>query len=95
MPQLEVIPYLDPESGLVVQSLDAPTAFNMVEKLPCLVHLLPHFRMAALNKFSGGSENDVFLSGCSPNRGGGGGGRNGMALYWCALARPCADRSVG
>jgi hypothetical protein len=81
--------YLDPESGLVVQSLDIQTAYHLLETTPCLVHLLPQFRLEALNKFSSGTEKDLFLSGCSPNQEGSSGTRTGMALYRCVpLHRP-------
>ena len=69
--------YKDPESELVVQPLDAGSAFALVDSMPCLVHLLPKFRVDALHKFQKG-EVDVFLSGCSPN---GSGPKTGMLLY--------------
>ena len=74
-------PYIDPESKLLVQALDAPSAFRLIETMPCLVHLLPQFRVAALTKFSKG-ETDVYLSGSSPSDAGSSAARNGLALYW-------------
>lgn len=74
-------PYVDPESGLLVQALDSSAAFSLVDKMPCLVHLLPQFRIAALNKFAGGNEKDVFLSGSCPKGEGASPDRNGIVLY--------------
>ena len=73
-------PYVDPESKLLVQSLQPTDAARLTERLPCLVHLLPHFRQEALNKFAGG-EPDVYLSGCCPSGQGTQGERTGMVLY--------------
>ena len=75
-------PYVDPESKLLVQALDPADASSLVERLPCLVHLLPHFRQAALNKFSKGGESDVYLSGCCPS----GEGTQGGGLDSCCIA---------
>lgn len=73
-------PYVDPESKLLVQSLEPTAAARLLERLPCLVHLLPHFRQEALSKFAGG-EPDVYLSGCCPSGQGTQGERTGMVLY--------------
>ena len=74
-------PYVDPESGLLVQSLDAAQAMRLIDTMPCLVHLLPQFRLAAITKFAQGGESDVFLSGCCPSGEGSRATRNGMVLY--------------
>ena len=74
-------PYVDPESGLIVQALDPSVAFKLVEWMPCLVHLLPQFRIAALTKFSKGGEKDAYLSGSCPKEAGGSAACNGLVLY--------------
>ena len=78
-------PYVDPESGLLIQALDASAAFELVGRMPCLVHLLPAFRMGALTKFAKG-EKDTYLSGSCPKDGGSSAARNGLVLYRCVLS---------
>ena len=54
-----VPPYIDTESGLLVQALDAAAAMRHVDTLPCLVHLLPQFRVDALSGFATGKDKDI------------------------------------
>ena len=70
--------YVDPESGNLVEALDTATALRVVEQLPCLVHLLPHFRVAAINKAAGGG--DMHLYGSHPD-GDATAAHNGLVLY--------------
>ena len=51
-------PYVDPESNLLVQATDASTAFRHLDTMPCMVHLLPKFRVDAVTKFATGGEAD-------------------------------------
>ena len=74
-------PYVDPESGLLVQALDPSAALRLVDQLPCLVHLLPHFRVAELTKFAKGAQKDTYLSGSCPKGNGAGAASNGIVLY--------------
>ena len=72
--------HVDPESGNLVQALDTATALRVVEELPCLVHLLPHFRVAAINKFASGGEQGMHLYGSHPD-GDATAAHNGLVLY--------------
>lgn len=83
-------PYIDPESNLLVAPLEPENALPLIERMPCLVHLLPSFRAAAINKFAQGKESGVFLSGSSPSSAGSGATRNGVLLYRYALGRPAS-----
>ena len=74
-----VAPYV--ESGLLVRSLDAAQAMRLIDTMPCLVDLLPQFRLAALIKFAQGGESDVFLSGCCRTGEASRATRNGIVLY--------------
>ena len=78
MPPGEIQPYRDLESGLMVSPLAPSRAFELLDRLPCVVHLLPAFRSAAIAKFQSGVEPDTFLSGSNPAQGG---STNGMLLY--------------
>ena len=86
-PTAPLAPYVDPDSGLLVQQLSADAGLQLVDSLTCLVHLLPQFRISALNKFAAGAEQDVHLSGCCPSTAGSNAPRTGMVLYRCVKTR--------
>ena len=66
----QLAPYVDPESSLLVQPIEAAAAMRAMETMPCLVHLLPQFRIAEITKYADGGEPSLYLSGCSPKNGG-------------------------
>ena len=70
-------PYVDPETGVTVAPLDAATALELLDRLDCVMWLLPAFRAAALADYKEGADG-VFLSGSSPR---GSTAINGMMLY--------------
>ena len=72
-------PYVDPDSGLLVSALDVVQAIQLVDAMPCLVHLLPSFRHALLAKYKVNAS-DVYLSGSCPS-GEDGSATNGLVLY--------------
>ncbi len=59
--------YIDPESGLRISPLDTATALMLVERLPCLVNLLPHFRRAAIQKLELGEADTYLVSASDPS----------------------------
>jgi len=69
--------YTDPESGLVVAPIAVSRALELVDVLPCAVHLLPHFRRAELAKFQK-ADLDTHLSGSNKA---GSRDTNGILLY--------------
>ena len=93
-----VPPYIDTESGLLVQALDAAAAMRHVDTLPCLVHLLPQFRVDALSGFATGKDKDIYLSGSWPRGEGAAPAQrnefNGLILYSVEKGRRNAIKLV-
>jgi hypothetical protein len=93
-----VPPYIDTESGLLVQALDAAAAMRHVDTFPCLVHLLPQFRVDALSGFATGKDKDIYLSGSWPRGEGAAPAHrnefNGLILYSVEKGRRNAIKLV-
>ena len=93
-------PYTDPDTGLVIAPLDKGRALDLVDHLPCVVHLLKEFRMMRIQELP---QLNLHLSGSTDASGNVVGmllikiehGRRGVITLDCRLLCVASSREAG
>ena len=93
-------PYTDPDTGLVIAPLDKGRALDLVDHLPCVVHLLKEFRMKRVQELP---QLNLHLSGSTDASGNVVGmllskidhGRRGVITLDCRLLCVASSREAG
>jgi len=95
-----VAPFTDPDTGLVVAPLDKGRALDLIDHLPCVVHLLKEFRMKRVQELP---QLNLHLSGSTDASGNVVGmllskidhGRRGVITLDCRLLCVASSREAG
>jgi hypothetical protein len=95
-----VAPFTDPDTGLVVATLDKGRALDLIDQLPCVVHLLKEFRMKRIQELP---QLNLHLSGSTDASGNVVGmllskidhGRRGVITLDCRLLCVASSREAG
>ena len=95
-----VAPFTDPDTGLVVAPLDKGRALDLIDQLPCVVHLLKEFRMKRIQELP---QLNLHLSGSTDASGNVVGmllskidhGRRGVITLDCRLLCVASSREAG
>eukprot|EP00900_Chrysochromulina_parva_P027255 jgi/Chrpa1/9163/Chrysochromulina_OHIO_Genome00017632-RA len=93
-------PYTDPDTGLVIAPLDKGRALDLIDHLPCVVHLLKEFRMKRIQELP---QLNLHLSGSTDASGNVVGmllikidhGRRGVITLDCRLLCVASSREAG